>query len=66
MPASLLAGGVVKVLLEQPALGTTVQAEWLGAAVVPQAHLVGAVCGGLLGVLFATANARAERQHRKQ
>lgn len=66
MPAALLAGGAVKVVLEQPATGATVQAEWLGAAVVPQAHLVGAVCGCLLGALFATANARSERQRGEQ
>jgi rhomboid family GlyGly-CTERM serine protease len=63
MPAALLAGGLVKVVLEQPATGTTVQAAWLGAAVVPQAHLVGAACGALLGALFAATNARAEGQH---
>lgn len=65
LPAALVAGGWIKVALEQPGTGAVVQAEWLGAAVVPQAHLVGAACGTLLGALFAAANARSERQKRE-
>jgi rhomboid family GlyGly-CTERM serine protease len=65
LPAALVAGGWIKVALEQPVTGSVVQAEWLGAAIVPQAHLVGAACGTLLGALFAAANARSERQKRE-
>jgi rhomboid family GlyGly-CTERM serine protease len=65
MPAALVIGGWIKVALEQPGTGAVVEAEWLGAAVVPQAHLVGAACGTLLGALFAAANARSERQKRE-
>lgn len=66
IPAALFAGGWIKVALEQPGGATTPHADWLGAAVVPQAHLVGAVCGTLLGVLFARANPRAEQERGQQ
>jgi len=65
LPAVLVIGGWVKVALEQPGGGSLAQAEWLGAAVVPQAHLAGAICGTLLGVLFAAADARAKREQRQ-
>jgi len=55
VPALLVAGGWVKVAIEQPAGGTLPHAEWLGAAVVPQAHLLGAACGSVLGLAFALA-----------
>ena len=66
IPAALFAGGWIKVALEQPGDATTPHADWLGAAVVPQAHLVGAVCGTLLGALFARANSRAEQERGQQ
>ncbi len=53
VPALLVAGGWIKVAIEQPAAGTLPYADWLGAAVVPQAHLLGAACGSLLGAAFA-------------
>ncbi len=53
LPLALLVGGAIKVALEQPIGSTTPYAEWLGAGTVPQAHLAGALTGGLLGVLFA-------------
>ncbi len=62
LPAALWLGGWIKVVLEQPGDATTPYAEWLGAGVVPQAHLIGAACGTLLGLLFVTADARATRQ----
>ena len=64
MPALLVAGGWIKVALEQPAAGTLPHADWLGAAVVPQAHLLGAACGSLLGLAFALARrgGRAQQQ----
>lgn len=52
LPLALCVGGWIKVLWEQPAGGATPFAAWLDAATVPQAHLVGALCGTLLGVLF--------------
>ena len=68
LPSALFFGGWIKVLLEQPGGATTPYAEWLGAGVVPQAHLVGAACGTLLGLLFAIsdANASGEQQRRQQ
>ena len=59
LPAALFFGGWIKVVLEQPGDATTPYAEWLGAAVVPQAHLVGAACGTMLGLLFAIGDANA-------
>ena len=59
LPSALFFGGWIKVVLEQPGGATTPYAEWLGAAVVPQAHLVGAACGTVLGLLFAISDANA-------
>jgi rhomboid family GlyGly-CTERM serine protease len=66
MPALLFVGGWVKVALEQPSGGALPHADWLGAAVVPQAHLAGAACGTVLGALFAAAKARAGEQRDEQ
>jgi rhomboid family GlyGly-CTERM serine protease len=52
VPMLLLAGGWMKVALEQPVGDTTPYAEWLAATTVPQAHLLGAIAGTLLGLLF--------------
>ena len=62
LPAALFVGGWIKIALEQPWDATTPHAQWLGAAVVPQAHLIGAVCGTVLGALFAATNPRGEQQ----
>jgi membrane associated rhomboid family serine protease len=45
----LFAGGWIKVIVEQPGDASTPYANWLGAGVVPQAHLAGAITGTLLG-----------------
>lgn len=45
LPIAALVGGAAKVLLEQPWDSSFPFREWLGAAVVPQAHLVGAIVG---------------------
>ena len=45
LPVAALVGGALKVLLEQPWDSSFPFREWLGAAVVPQAHLVGAIIG---------------------
>ena len=68
LPSALFFGGWIKVALEQPGGSTTPYAEWLGAGVVPQAHLVGAACGTLLGLVFALtdANSRGKQQRRQQ
>jgi rhomboid family GlyGly-CTERM serine protease len=66
MPATLVVGGWVKVALEQPGGASTPHAEWLGAAVVPQAHFVGALCGTALGALFAATKAGAEEKRAQQ
>ena len=59
MPPALLAAGWIKVALEQPVnSGATPYAEWLASAVVPQAHLFGAIAGTAAGVFLA---ARARR-----
>lgn len=63
LPAVLVAGGWVKVLAEQPGGSLTPYAQWLGAGIVPQAHLAGAVAGGVLGVLFAWAGPREPVTH---
>jgi membrane associated rhomboid family serine protease len=47
-----VAGGAIKVALEQPGGSATPYADWLGAGTVPQAHLAGALTGALLGVIF--------------
>ena len=61
LPSALFFGGWIKVVLEQPGGSTTPYAEWLGASVVPQAHLFGAACGTVLGLLFAIDDANARR-----
>jgi len=66
LPLALVAGGWIKVLLEQPAGETLPHADWLGAAVVPQAHLIGAVCGTVLGLVFALADPRRQQQRGEQ
>lgn len=52
LPVLLVAGGAIKVALEQPGGSATPYADWLGAGTVPQAHLAGALTGALLGVIF--------------
>lgn len=53
LPIALAAGGWIKVALEQPAGSATPYVDWLGAATVPQAHLLGAIAGTVLGFVFA-------------
>jgi rhomboid family GlyGly-CTERM serine protease len=65
LPSALFFGGWIKVVLEQPGGAITPYAEWLGAGVVPQAHLIGATCGTGLGLLFALRDANASRQHQR-
>lgn len=60
VPLALLAGGWIKVALEQPVGSATPYAEWLASATVPQAHLLGAIAGTLLGLLLARRAAGAD------
>ena len=53
LPLVLFAGGWIKLALEQPQTATLPFSHWLGAATVPQAHLIGALCGTVLGALWA-------------
>lgn len=53
LPAALVAGGCIKVMVEQPGGSHTPFADWLGAGTVPQAHLLGAVTGALVGAAIA-------------
>jgi rhomboid family GlyGly-CTERM serine protease len=66
LPLLLVLGGWIKVVTEQPAGGATPFAPWLGATIVPQAHLVGALWGTLLGVWFAALDAYRRRQRDEQ
>lgn len=58
LPLALAAGGWIKVALEQPAGSATPYADWLGTTTVPQAHLLGALAGSLLGLFFAWRDAK--------
>lgn len=53
LPMAALVGGLIKVLLEQPWDASFPIHAWLGAAVVPQAHLIGAVIGAAAGLCLA-------------
>jgi len=52
LPLALWLGGAIKVVIEQPVAGRAEYADWLGAPTVPQAHLLGSVCGVALGIAF--------------
>ena len=66
LPAALFFGGWIKVALEQPGGDTLPHAEWLGAAVVPQAHLIGAACGSMLGLAYALADTWRDKKRAEQ
>jgi rhomboid family GlyGly-CTERM serine protease len=59
LPALLLAGLWLKIALEQAGAGTLAPAAWLGAVVVPPAHLAGAVCGSLAMLALRAARPAA-------
>jgi rhomboid family GlyGly-CTERM serine protease len=52
LPIAALVGGTVKVLAEQPWDGSFPVHEYLRVAVVPQAHLLGAITGTAAGLLL--------------
>lgn len=66
LPLLLVIGGWIKVATEQPRGEVLPHADWLGAAVVPQAHLTGALVGSALGLLFALTQRARQRQTEQQ
>ena len=52
LPIAALIGGTIKVLVEQPWDGSFPVHEVLRVAVVPQAHLIGAIVGTAAGLLL--------------
>ncbi len=50
LPIAALIGGTLKVLVEQPWDSSFPTHEWLRVAVVPQAHLIGAIVGTATGL----------------
>jgi rhomboid family GlyGly-CTERM serine protease len=56
----VLAGGWIKVGLEQPSAQVTPYVDWLGANVVPQAHLLGAMAGTIVGLIHISRKPAAE------
>jgi rhomboid family GlyGly-CTERM serine protease len=58
LPLAALALGAIKVLAEQPWDSSFPFREWLGAAVVPQAHLIGAGIGTAAGIAMRALRAR--------
>jgi rhomboid family GlyGly-CTERM serine protease len=66
LPVALVVGGWIKVALEQPTGGALPYADWLGAAVVPQAHLIGAAWGSAVGLALTLTSARQHEQRGEQ
>jgi rhomboid family GlyGly-CTERM serine protease len=62
LPIAAIAGGAIKVLLEQPWSETFPWADWLGAPVVPQAHLIGALIGAAAGFWLAAGRKKQQAQ----
>ncbi len=58
LPIAALAAGLLKVLLEQPWDASFPFRAWLGAAVVPQAHLIGGLFGIAAGLWFSARRAK--------
>ncbi len=57
-PAVLVSAGWIKVGFERPVGSATPYVAWLGATTVPQAHLIGAACGALVGLALVGLNER--------
>ena|SRR5688572_2651445 len=58
LPIAALIGGTAKVLIEQPSDGSFPIHEFLRAAVVPQAHLIGAIVGTAAGLVIRRQRVR--------
>jgi rhomboid family GlyGly-CTERM serine protease len=63
LPIAALVGGTAKVLVEQPWDGSFPVHEVLRVAVVPQAHLIGAIVGTAMGLALRL---RSQQQQREQ
>jgi rhomboid family GlyGly-CTERM serine protease len=59
LPVAALIGGTAKVLVEQPWDGSFPVHEFLRAAVVPQAHLIGAIVGTMAGLVLRRKRGRS-------
>ncbi len=62
LPIAALVGGTIKVLIEQPWDGSFPVHEVLRVAVVPQAHLYGAIVGTAMGLLLRLRNQKPDRE----
>jgi rhomboid family GlyGly-CTERM serine protease len=62
LPIAAIVGGTVKVLVEQPWDGSFPVHEVLRVAVVPQAHLLGAIVGTAAGLLLRIRRQRQQHQ----
>jgi rhomboid family GlyGly-CTERM serine protease len=62
LPIAALVGGTAKVLVEQPWDGSFPVHEVLRAAVVPQAHLLGAIVGTAAGLLLRQRHQAPRRE----
>lgn len=58
LPIGLIAIGWAKVIAEQPAGSATPHAEWVDAAIVPQAHVAGSIIGNAIGATMAWCSQR--------
>ena len=52
LPLVLAVGGIIKLAREHPWAATPGYSEWLAIPTVPQAHLLGGLCGVALGLLW--------------
>jgi rhomboid family GlyGly-CTERM serine protease len=66
LPLAAFAAGTLKVLLEQPWDASFPFQEWLGAPVVPQAHLIGALIGVIAGLGFRLRRRRDKDDSRAE
>ncbi len=66
LPIAALAGGTIKVLVEQPWDGSFPVHEVLRVAVVPQAHLIGAIVGTAMGLLLRLRQKKQQSEQRQQ
>jgi rhomboid family GlyGly-CTERM serine protease len=66
LPITALVGGTIKVLVEQPWDGSFPVHEVLRVAVVPQAHLIGAIVGTTMGLLLRLRQKKQQSEQRQQ
>jgi rhomboid family GlyGly-CTERM serine protease len=66
LPSAALLGGTLKVLLEQPWDSSFPVHEVLRVAVVPQAHLIGAIVGTAAGLLIRQRRQQAKAEQPQQ